>query len=77
MEARMCFELILTWVGRYNSILSGAVNFKCIIARLYDGCLFCQECQPTVSIPGDGVDNNCDGSIDEDTCNQQPGKCIL
>ncbi|XP_053382488.1 uncharacterized protein LOC128549565 [Mercenaria mercenaria] len=30
-----------------------------------------EDCIPTAPVPGDGVDNDCDGKIDEDTCTQE------
>ena len=30
-----------------------------------------QVCSTTVAIPGDGVDNDCDGMIDEEECTEQ------
>lgn len=27
-----------------------------------------QNCTPTASVPGDGIDNDCDNKIDEELC---------
>lgn len=31
--------------------------------------LVAQGCSPTVQVEGDGIDNDCDGSVDEELCN--------
>lgn len=31
--------------------------------------LVSRQCTPTTQVSGDGVDNDCDGSVDEELCN--------
>ena len=41
--------------------------------------LFIKNCKPTPSLPGDGIDNDCDNKIDEELCtpeNKGKGNCI-
>lgn len=32
-----------------------------------------QECQPQPMVVGDGLDNDCDGRVDEEICNDSKG----
>ena len=34
-----------------------------------DGCEEAEDCTPTATVPSDGIDNDCDGLIDEEIDN--------